>query len=292
MDDLFGHRRKPIMPKTQHLEAHLLGTPCDTKLGIGLEDILGSPQIPERRNELLGSQVPKIDMYLYEGINDYYRTYTCVSNETLKALKELNNDDFKQMCLNVEVNGNHISIATIEQLTAHLKAVTQLSESLMDEILTSIGGVCNTDVDPAEAVVSFKQHAVMFSEVLDESTVVYGLSLGNHGMSYSKPSVSIEQSDFEHMVTLMLECNQLAINLDDSTLKISCVLQNIIAHCIRIENDRLQFTSEGKPSKGAMARFSKDVTMIPQLMLNTYCLLQTSADFFNALHDTHQKNKA
>lgn len=302
MDDLFGHRNVEIMPKTKALEAQLYKeTPADREDYRGIKDM--SFGIEEFQSEienrgylnakpgppiLLGSGVPAIDSYIYTSIKLSYDRIFKPEFDEITKLKNMSGDDYKDIVNVFPSSSPNLTIDTFEKLEFMTTNFHILTDGLVDDVLEAVSEVCFTEFDVGISLAAFRKTSAVFEELCDNTMAILQETergSGSREISFYEGTtrLNILQEDLDASLDLYTKVWERLGQLDRDVLNLLCKVQNITAHCIRIERDYNQFTPLGRPTKGELARFASSVTALVTIIdmyLNT---LQMASNFVNVL---------
>lgn len=299
MDDLFGHRQPVHMPKTRAVEDRLyqaIPSDFDDYRGIkdtdfSLEDfkesfeqrgyLTGRPITPY----VLGSFLPKIDLYVYESIGSSYQRLHLPGFDDLQLLTEMDAETFNKIACRIPTEYSKLDVALFNRVTLMCETVERWNDGLIADVLEAIAEVCSSEYEIPVALKNFETVSAQLETMCDEVLVdnenransVYAID------STKEAQLQMVQEDFDAAMTILKELQQHTGTLGQDILNITCLTQNIIGHCIRIEGVYGQFTDEGRPTKGKLTRFARNVEKILQV-LDTYLhhLVQVT-NFANAM---------
>lgn len=301
MEDLFGHRIRPIMPKTKAVEDHIYNPqPSDRDdyrgikdtdfslecFSVGLEE-QGYLKSGIRPLNVMGDGVPKIDPYTYESIGNSCRRVRLSGQDEIQELIELTGEQFAAISCRIPEEYQNITYDAFKLLSVAVSSVATLSDRVMAETLEAIAEVCSTEFDAAVAVKNLLDINETLESVCD-AVLVDGRNQGTGcypiGSRSNEAQLQMVQEDFEASMQLFKETLARIGDIEKDILNITCHTQNIIAHCMRIEGSYDQFTIEGRPTRGKLARFARDIEKV-LVVLDTflYTLLYT-CEFTNAIY--------
>ena len=275
MEDLFGHRQRPIMPKTKALEDYIYqGQPIDKKdMNFSLEDydpILAEKEYLKSNNAVivLGTGIPKIEPYTYESISGSYRRLRKTGLDDIQVLIDLDAETFNKIACRIPSEYVAISPASFLMLNKCIEMVAVLSDGFMADTLEAVSEVCSTEFDIDRANQRFLEISEKLGSICDNVLVENQNRVNECYQIGSSPEgqLAMGQSDFEYSMNLLATALQRSHQLDTDILNITCFTQNIIANCMRIERDYNQFTPLGRPTLGKLSRFARDVEKVPQVL--------------------------
>lgn len=295
MEDLFGHNRKRIMPKTAEVESyiyHSIPSDRDDYRGIkdtsfGLEDI-DSPIIKQGSLSgnsnvltLLGSGIPKIDPYIYNSISSAHGRYREIDLEELSLLSKMTGDEFKGISTKLPANVPNLTMTEFKNLRNMLTAVVNIADKQIINTLEAVSQICSTEYGIEESLKYFLDTASELSSLVADVTAE-NRDVDNNLRYVGEDNnqlVQIEmvQEDIEAAIIVYRDCIDHINNLRFDITRILSYIQNIVAHCIRIEEVYNQFTPMGRPSKGRLATFASDIEKIPHILeMCMYSVLSTT----------------
>lgn len=301
MEDLFGHRIRPIMPKTKAVEDRLYNAqPSDYDDFRGIKDTDFSlecftPSLEERgylksrpnQLNIMGQGVPKIEAYAYESIGNSSRRIRLSGQDEIQELIELTGEQFAAISCRVPEEYQNITHDDFKFLRDVVSSVVTLNNSVIADTLEAVAEVCSTEFEPAIAMKNFLEASESLGSVCD-TVLVDGHSNGTGCVPIGGHSKEIQlqmtQEDFEASMILLKETLPRTGDIKEDILNITCNVQNIIAHCMRIERDYEQFSIEGRPTRGKLARFARDIERVFSVLdIYLYTLLYT-CEFTNTIY--------
>lgn len=303
MEDLFGHNRKPIMPRTREIEEHMYrGIPSDAEDYRGIKDMdfsledfaMGLEQGYLKSNSsfmnLFGSTVPKVDTYFIEEIDSQWRRLNTIGLDDLQILHDLDAETFEKAACNVRGSVTRVTPNTFYMFRDATTAVERLSDGIMDDMLEAISQVCHSDFEPEKAANRFIEQAQILEGICDEVLLKHQ---GRYDevvcLEDGTERLNMVQTDFDMCVTLLTEYLPRNNNLDKDILNIACKLQNITAHCIRINKDSEQYKPIGKPSLGKLSRFAADIEKIPSIIGSLMHSMSICCNLMNSILNQTKK---
>lgn len=305
MEDLFGHRIRPIMPKTRAVEDHMYHkSPADQHdyrgikdTSFGLEDF--EPALKERGYlkshtgpiEVLGAGVPKIDPYTYESISSNCRRIRKPSFEDITALTKLSADQFQRISSKVPNDFINMTPSAFTFLRDSIATVSVLTETFIDDVLEATSELCSTEFDVQIALTTFTQVSEKLGSLCDEVLVEHNHRVNEcyHVGGKLEGQLYMGQEDFEACMLSFSESLARTGNYEKDVLNVSCKVQNIIGHCIRIEREYNQFTPVGRVSKGKLSRFAKDVEKVLFVLDRYTSILLETCNFVNIMVGLNNK---
>lgn len=304
MEDLFGHNRRPLMPRTAELERtiyHNSQSEAEDYRGIkdmdfGLEvfsmalEKRGYLKSTTRTLDLLGTGIPKIDSYIYESITTAHGRLFIPGFDDIQRLIDMSGDDFESLANDVPSDYAYMSPLRFKYLNDLAVAVETLNQTMIDEVLQAVAEVCSTEFDISTALTNFASVGDKLEGLVDD-ILAEQRNCGNEiyiGGGNNKTRLHMVQEDFEATMVCFKETLPLTEYLDKQVLNISCKVQNIIGHCIRIERDYGQFTDEGRPTRGKLGRFARAVEKVPYLLDRYLQTLVDTSMFVNTIIGLHK----
>lgn len=301
MEDLFGHRVRPIMPKTKAVEDQMYNTqPSDREdyrgikdtdfslecFSVGLEE-RGYLKSGSRPLNIMGDGIPKIDTYTYESIGNSCRRIRLTGQDEIQELIELTGEQFAAISCRVPEEYESITYENFKLLSVAVSSVVTLNNSVIADTLEAISEVCSTDFDAVVAVKNLLDISESLESVCD-TVLVDGRNNGTScypiGSRSNEIQLQMTQEDFEASMIILKETLPRTGDIKEDILNITCNVQNIIAHCIRIERDYEQFSIEGRPTRGKLARFARDIERVFLVMDNYLYTLLYICEFTNTIY--------
>lgn len=273
MEDLFGHRRQK---KTEE------------NLSVSLESHSEFPgnhrsiKSHGRSSVLFSTFVPRIEGYELESLNELYASIPVTDVTQFEKLRSMSPENYEKASKNMYVELADLMPRHFDNTRAAVHSVGDLSRVLIDDILQSISEVCDGSLDGDVVKRKFKDVSYKLTGLLDD--IFYERE--TNGLLHhrdEKSTLKMVQMDFDECVVTAKEALVCSADMDKMILNIVCKVENIKAHLIRINMVYDQYTEVGRPTRGALTRFCKDIERIYELLRITLHLLNRTSEFMNTM---------
>lgn len=277
MEDLFGHNRKPHMPRTAAIEAHVYQSPDEANSYRGIKDMdfgiesatveINSRGLFKSRNSPMGTMrdfVPNPEGYFMEQLHHTMNDTNGINIAEVQRITALNDGQYKTLMAKLPENASGVTIETLKAYGEMLNSIRTLVDTVLPETIEVYRKVCVEGYDWDQQQNDFLAAELKMVSVLDEIDVKRSEMDGAFYGSMEPSDSRIVKEQFDAFAPILIsDILPHALGLRKDISAIMGQLNILVGECLRV-NDAWHCTSKlTRPSYTPLKRFATTIEKIP-----------------------------
>lgn len=303
MEDLFGHNRKPIMPKTAEIEEFVYRTVDeensyrgikDTTFGIESEaGIIATTGFLTSRSSAMGTMrdfVPNPEGYIMGQLHHTLNDTNPINTAEIQRLTLLNDGQYKTLVSKLPENAQDVTINTLKAYEKMLNCIRTLSDIVLPEAIEIYRRICAEGYEWDNQRQDFKEAELKLISVIDSIDVQRAEIDGTFYGSMEPADSSITQEEFNnYMPTFISDALPHALNLRKDISAIMGQINILVGECLRINEAWHEMDKMTRPDYTLLKRYAGSIEKVPGVLETMVTTQRNVFNFFKCLTNRLEK---